>query len=145
MPLYNIKKRLLTIAPNIFANTPVLFAYLYGSVALDQAHPFSDLDIAVNIGTQLSLKESLSLELSLSLEIDKQMEIAPPCDVRIMNHLPLVVAGQIITDGIMIYCRDDDFRIDCETSLRGAYFDFLPSLRIFQGEYLQHMDTIADG
>lgn len=133
---------MLTIAPDVFANTPVLFAYLYGSVARDQAHPFSDLDIAVYSGTPLSLKASLSLELSLSLEIERQLKDAPPCDVRILNHLPLTVAGEIITDGILIYCRDDAFRIDYETSLRSAYFDFLPTLRCLQKEYLENLDTI---
>ncbi len=142
MNLQEIKNRMLAIVPDVFANTPVLFAYLYGSVALEQAHPFSDLDIAVYSGSPLPLKTSLSLELCLSLEIDRQLKSAPPCEVRIMNHLPLTVAGEIITDGILIYCRDDAVRIDYETSLRSAYFDFLPVLHRFQNEYLENMDAI---
>ena len=40
-----IKKNILNIATDVFRDTPVFFAYLYGSYAVDQAHPFSDLDI----------------------------------------------------------------------------------------------------
>ena len=40
-----IKKNICDIATDVFKDTQVLFAYLYGSYAVDQAHPFSDLDI----------------------------------------------------------------------------------------------------
>lgn len=141
MILHEIKNRIVTIVPDIFEKSPVLFAYLYGSIAVEQAHPFSDLDVAIYTMPGLPLKESLTLELFLSLEIDKLMEIEPLCDVRIMNRLPLTVAGQILTDGILIYCRDDNARIDYETSLRSAYFDFLPVFNNFQKEYLEYLDT----
>ena len=44
-----IKKNILNIATNVFKDTQVLFAYLYGSYAVDQAHPFSDLDIGIYV------------------------------------------------------------------------------------------------
>ena len=138
MTSMEIKKILCRIAPDVFRCAPVLFAYLYGSIALDQVHPFSDLDIAIYVTPDLSIKDSLSLEMSLSLEIDKRMENGPPSDIRIMNCLPLTVVGQILTDGNLIYCRDDKARIDYETSIRSAYFDFLPVLLNFQKEYLAH-------
>lgn len=134
-----IKKKLSYIAPDIFGAFPILFAYLYGSIAVDQAHPFSDLDIAIYVAPDLSVKDSLFLETSLSLEIDKHMENGPPSDIRIMNRLPLTVAGQIVTDGILVYCRDDNARIDYETSIRCAYFDFLPAIYNFQKEYLEYI------
>ncbi len=37
-----IKKNTLKIAEEVFRDTQVLFAYLYGSYAVNQAHPFSD-------------------------------------------------------------------------------------------------------
>lgn len=141
MTIRKIKDRLFEIMPDIFETTPILFAYLYGSVALEQTHPFSDLDIAIYIAPGLSVKNSLSLEMSLSLEIDKRLVNGPPCDARIMNYLPLTVVGQIVTDGILVYCRDDNARIDYETTIRSAYFDFLPVIRNFQKEYIEHMDV----
>jgi hypothetical protein len=97
------------------------------------ASPFSDLDVAEYVALGLPEKAGLALELSLS--IDRQMGTGPPCEVRIMNWLPLAVAGESLTQGILIYCRNDHARIDYETSIGNAYFDFLPSLRKFQKEY----------
>lgn len=134
-----IINRIFSIAPDIFEATPVLFAYLYGSIAVDQGHPFSDLDVGVYVSSELSAKEGLNLELSLSVEFDRHMASAHPFDVRIMNFLPITVTGEILTDGILIFCRDDDARIDYETFIRCAYFDFLPVYRNFQNEYLEHL------
>jgi hypothetical protein len=39
-----IKNKINDIATDVFRDTQVLFAYLYGSYAVDQAHPFSDKD-----------------------------------------------------------------------------------------------------
>ncbi len=44
-----IKSSLLAVAPDIFGNSPVLFAYLYGSYATGLVHPFSDLDIGIYV------------------------------------------------------------------------------------------------
>lgn len=138
MKLADIKENILKIVPNIFEVSPVLFAYVYGSIAFDQAHPFSDLDVAIYV-PRMSIRDKMDLEMSLSLEIDKKLKSALPSDVRIMNNLPLTVAGQIVTDGILIYCRDDNTRIDYETSIRKAYFDFLPVIHQYQHSYLEQM------
>ena len=37
----DLLKKLQTLSPVLFDETPVLFAYLYGSYAQDQAHPLS--------------------------------------------------------------------------------------------------------
>lgn len=139
MTSLEIIKKLSRIAPDFFGAFPVLFSYLYGSIAIDQAHPFSDLDIAIYVTPDLPIKDSLSLEMSLSLEIDKHFVNGPPSDIRILNRLPLTVAGQVLTDGILIYCRDDNVRIDYETTIRCAYFDFFPAVYNFQKEYLEYI------
>jgi len=133
-----IIKKLLKIAPDVFGNSKVLFAYLYGSIAVDQSHPFSDLDISI-YAPQIPLRESLDLEMALALAIDRKLKGSPLSDVRIMNTLPLVLAGKIITEGTLIYCRDDNARIEYETSIRSAYFDFLPVIRNYQRTYLEQI------
>ena len=90
-----IKKNILKIATDVFRDTQVLFAYLYGSYAVDQAHPFSDLDIGIYV-PHLSQREKLDLEMTLALEIDKKLKHGPASDFRIMNSLPLAVAGKFI-------------------------------------------------
>jgi len=124
-----IKDSLFSIAPYIFSNRPVLFAYLYGSYATGNVHPFSDLDIGVYIDDVPDLKY-LELELSLSLEIDAKIESDVRTEVRIINNLPLVVIGNIITEGSLIYSINENIRVDFEVYVRKAYFDFLPKLYI---------------
>jgi predicted nucleotidyltransferase len=133
-----IKKNIFKMATAVFRDTQVLFAYLYGSYAIDQAHPFSDLDIGI-YAPRLSQREMLNLEMALALEIDKKLKKGPASDVRIMNSLPLAVAGKIITEGILIYCQDDIARVDYETVIRSAYFDFLPFIHNYHRTYLEQI------
>lgn len=131
----HVKKILLTQAPAIFKSSPVLFAYIYGSVAEGMAHQCSDLDIGVYASGELHPRESLDLELSLSLDIDEAIDHSVESEVRVINPLPLVIKGKIITDGILIYCVDDDLRVNFETRVRSEYFDFLPVLHHYQHMY----------
>ena len=77
--------------------------------------------------------------MTLALEIDKKLDEGTASDVRIINCLPLAVAGKIITEGLLIYCRDDEARIDYETIIRSAYFDFLPFIHNYQQTYLEQI------
>jgi predicted nucleotidyltransferase len=130
-----IKSFLLSLAPDIFGKCPVLFGYLYGSYATGLVHPFSDLDIGIYV-EKMSLRDCLELELSLALEIDEKLGGGVASEVRIMNDLPLVVIGRIITEGVLIFSRNDIIRVDFETSVRSAHFDFIPVLRRYQSTYV---------
>ena len=82
--------------------------------------------------------------MTLALEIDKKLKQGPASDVRIMNSLPLAVAGKIITEGAIVYCRDDKARVDYETIIRCAYFDFLPFIHNYQRKYLEQIAVQSD-
>ncbi|WP_155309093.1 type VII toxin-antitoxin system MntA family adenylyltransferase antitoxin [Desulfosarcina ovata] len=138
MKAEHIKNKIIAMAPEIFSEFKVLFAYLYGSVALGQHHRFSDLDIGVYTQKR-SLSASRKLELDLSLAIDDKLVNALESDVRIMNALPLAIAGEIVTEGILIYCQDEDQRIAYETKIRMAYFDFYPMIRSYQKTYMEQI------
>jgi predicted nucleotidyltransferase len=130
-----MRASLLQIAPDVFMKGPILFAYLYGGYAAGVVHPFSDLDIGIYVET-MPIREYLKLELSTSLEIDEKLGYQVASEVRVMNILPLMVAGNIITEGILIFSRDEATRIDYETSIRRTFFDFLPVIRQYQREYV---------
>jgi len=130
----DLKQKLHEIAPELFEDTPVLFAYLYGSYAKGLSHPFSDLDVGIFV-EYLDRRACLDLELSLALRIDEKLDHVVQSEVRILNHLPLVVKGRILADGELIYSRDEDKRIEFETQVRKAYFDFLPVIRQYQNAY----------
>jgi predicted nucleotidyltransferase len=130
-----ITSSLVEIAPHIFCSRPVLFAYLYGSYATGNVHPFSDVDVGVYID-DVSDINYLELELSLSLEIDAKIGSGIRAEVRIINKLPLVITGNIITEGSLIYSINENVRVDFETSVRKAYFDFLPVIKTYQNTYI---------
>ena len=131
----NIKKSIIRLAPQIFNKHPVLFAYLFGSFATGCSHTFSDIDIAVYTEGITPVK-SLELELLLSLKFDKKLNCKSKSEVRIINNLPLVIKGQIISDGLLIYSDNEVERVDFETRVRSAYFDFLPVIQNYQRIYL---------
>ena len=132
----NIKKSIIRLAPQIFNNHPVLFAYLYGSFATGYVHPFSDIDIAVYT-QNVSPANSLDLELLLSLKFDENLNCKSKSEVRIINNLPLVIKGQILSDGLLIFSDNEVERVDFETRVRSAYFDFLPVIKHYQRVYLE--------
>ena len=131
----NIKNAIIRLAPKIFSNHPVLFAYLYGSFATGCVHPFSDIDIAVYTA-RASPAKSLELELMLSLKFDEKLNCKSKSEVRIINNLPLVIKGQILSDGFLIFSANEVERVDFETRVRSAYFDFLPVIQNYQKVYL---------
>jgi len=134
-----VKERLLNIAPDVFDNTPVLFAYLFGSYATGLVHPFSDLDIGIYIENDYCGR-TLTLEMSLAIEIDEKLALGISADVRVINNLPLIIAGKIATEGLIIYSKDEVARVDFEAPIRPKYFDFLPVIREYNMAY---MDRIA--
>lgn len=126
------------IAPGVFRNAPVLFAYVYGSHAKGLSHPFSDLDVGIYV-EDLDIRTRLDLELSLSLRIDEKLDHAVQSEVRVVNHLPLVVRGRILTEGELIYSIDENKRVEFETRVRKAYFDFLPVIQHYHQVYREKL------
>jgi hypothetical protein len=81
----------------------------------------------------------LDLELALSLRIDENLGHAVQAEVRNLNHLPLTVKGKILGEGELIYCKDEAKRIEFETQVRKAYFDFLPVIQQYQNAYRERV------
>lgn len=141
----NLKEKLKLITPVLFNASPVLFAYLYGSQAKGNQHPFSDTDIGIYV-EGLKCKESLDLELSLSLQIDEMLNHSISSEVRVLNHLPLAIKGNIIETSQLIYSRDENKRTQFEKQVRLAYFDFLPVIRQYQKIYRETaLSSIQNG
>jgi predicted nucleotidyltransferase len=107
---------------------PVVLAYLFGSAARNQTHPFSDIDIALLVDyTALVAAQRLRFELMIEDQIVERCGLAQ-VDVRVINDAPLAVRGEVVTQGLLLFERDRNERIEFETMTRMAYFDFLPLL-----------------
>lgn len=131
----NILQKLQTGSAEVFAGYPVLFAYVYGSYATGTAHPFSDVDIGVYLEPE-AMDRSLEIELDLALAFDKFLEHSIETDVRCLNTLPLNFVGQILTESILLYSRDENSRIDFEVRTRKKYFDFMPVIQSYHKAYI---------
>jgi predicted nucleotidyltransferase len=113
--------------PDILAEKPVMLAYLYGSVAEGHTLPSSDVDIALILrpDNALSAYQRMLLEFDIAAEVEKRCGVRE-ADVRSLDVAPLTAQGHVVTEGILLYSRDEEFRIAYETRTRKLYFDFKP-------------------
>ncbi len=128
-----------SLLPQILDGRPVMLAYLYGSVAEGYALPDSDVDIALVLADNhaLSAYERTRLELAVAADIEDRCGLRE-VDVRSINHAPLMVQGTVLTEGLLVFSRDEDFRVEYEVLTRKRYFDFLPVAGEMQRAYLEH-------
>ena len=131
----NVIQKLKYESAEVFAGYPVLFVYAYGSCATGTAHPFSDLDVGVYIEPK-AVERALDIELDIALALDKFLGHRIETDVRCLNILPLNFVGQILTEGILLYSRDENSRINFEVRMRKKYFDFAPVIQNFHRGYI---------
>jgi predicted nucleotidyltransferase len=138
MPTDQEFDRLKGAAAAVLAGAPVRFAYLYGSVARGDAHPGSDVDIAVMFDRSVPAKDRLRQELALGLTFDARLG-GERADVRDLATMPLILRGRVVTEGALLFSRDEKGRVAFEVATRNEYFDFLPVYRAYQEESLARM------
>lgn len=122
-----------TALPNILAPYPVALAYLFGSSAVGQATPLSDVDIALLLNKDAAPPNRLNTELEIEDTLARSGLSA--ADVRIINDAPLELRGEVVTQGCLLYARDDDARIEFETRTRMEYFDFQPTAEYHRQQF----------
>jgi uncharacterized protein len=122
--------------PAILSGEPVQLAYLYGSTVTGLATPLSDVDVALVAGEALRPLVRLKLVLRVQVALADCCGI-PNAEVRLMDEAPLVFRGRVVTDGVLVYARDDGFRVEFETTTRLLYFDYLPIHRELQEAFFQ--------
>ena len=107
------------VAAAVLADVPVCFAYLYGSVARGDAHPGSDVDIAVMFERSVPEEERLRHELALGLAFDARLG-GERADVRDLAAMPLILRGRVVTEGALLFSRDEAGRVAFEVAARMA-------------------------
>ena len=73
----------------------------------------------------LGASESLDLDLQVQNELMHRLGIRN-ADVRLVDGSSLLFRGTIIRDGILLYARDESFRVAFETRTPDEYFDYKP-------------------
>jgi len=118
----------------VLESTDVLVCYLYGSYARNQQTDLSDFDLAILLVQDSSALERSRLSLELSHAIAETMN-GVDVDLRVLNDTPLEFRYNVIHDGIVIYSRDDEQRLEFESRTLMEYFDFKPMIH----QYNQYM------
>jgi len=140
IPESEMLSRLEAAMPGILISKPVMLAYLYGSTADGSRLPFSDVDIGLVLAPNcpLSVYERMKLELDIAGEIERVGDIQE-VDVRSIDAAPLTVQGMVVSEGILLYSRDEEFRIQYEVHTRKLYFDFLPVMEMMRAAFFNHV------
>jgi len=148
IPESEMISRLEAAMSGILIGKPVMLAYLYGSTVDGSRLPFSDVDIALVLEPNclLSPYERMKLELDIAAETERLCGIQE-ADVRSIDAAPLTVQGMVVTEGILLYSRDEEFRIQYEVHTRKLYFDFLPVVEMMRAAFLNHIqqEGLASG
>ncbi len=106
----------------------VAFGYVHGSFLEGR---FNDIDIAIFVDedeVESFLRYELQMEHLLNERVGKFS-----FDVRILNGAPLSFRYEVIKNGKLILTKDEESRVDFETSTYRNYFDFAP----FRDRYLK--------
>jgi len=128
--------------PSIVDNRPVVLAYAFGSIVSGGMTPFSDVDVALVLSPhcELDAYQRFMLDLEIGAEIERRCGILD-VDVRSISDAPLRVQGRVLTEGVLLYCKDDDFRVAYEVTTRKRYFDFQPVLTMMRQAYFARLEA----
>jgi predicted nucleotidyltransferase len=124
--------------PPILDDLPVLMAYLYGSAASGHTTPFSDVDIALYLSEPLPPRQRLELELGVEMALEDALGLSN-ADVRAINDAPLAIRGTVVQEGVRLYCRDEEQRVDFESLTLKLYLDFEPTAKMFRELFIKRL------
>ena len=132
--------RLQAELPEILQGRPVMLAYLFGSVADGTTLPSSDVDIALVLepGCDLAPYDRMKMEFDIAAEVEKRCTVKE-ADIRSIDSAPLTVKGTVLTEGVLLFSRDEEFRVDYEVYMRKMYFDFLPVAKMMREEFFRQL------
>ena len=97
-------------------DSEIIFAYVYGSFIKREF--FRDLDVAVWLKNP-SKAFGYVVNFSVRLEI----ELGVPVNVQVLNFAPLPFKFHVLTEGKLLYSRDEVFRVQLVDGVIRNYLD----------------------
>ena len=131
----DVDKELPALVELMSKKEDVLVMYLFGSRALNTADDLSDIDIALLLksnDTQVEKEMDLLGEITSMIKTDE-------VSLVVLNKAPLVIRYGVIKEAKVLYCADDNARLDFEESVSKQYFDFKYFLNIYDHEFISIM------
>lgn len=107
----------------LFAKLPVDLVYLYGSVAFGKNDKLSDIDFGFLFSRQMPEKKRFELRLKLFGIIAKKFGLNED-EIDVVDLLDVSILLQFnAISGKLIYCVDDNKRVDFESYVMSRYHD----------------------
>lgn len=128
-------------APEAFDNTPVLFAYLFGSQTMGRSREDSDIDVAIYLEDYNDADGGLDATLHFTDVLARAARLGN-LDVVVLNAAPLRLRGRVIKEGIVVHSRDEPTRVRFESIALRTFFDFQIHAREMDRQFLR---DIAEG
>lgn len=114
-------ERLRTAAPRAFAGLPVVLAYLFGSQVAGRPRPDSDVDVGVLLEERVPAAEYPALASRCADALAAATNLGR-IEVTVLNDAPLRFLGRVLRQRVVIFSRDEPFRVRYE-SLTGRMAD----------------------
>jgi predicted nucleotidyltransferase len=122
---------------DVVAGHPVVFSYLFGSFARDDARKGSDVDVAVHFAPGMVAADRFERCLRMGAELETSL--GRQVDVVDLGSAPLRLAGRILTERVVVTGLDRPERVRYETDLFPRYIDFDHHARQLDAELLAAM------
>jgi predicted nucleotidyltransferase len=97
-------------------------AYIFGSFL--NSEKFGDIDVAVVLTRDLIPYKRFKFAMGIARELEKEIKPRFEFDVKILNHSPVEFQHEVLKKGKVVFKRDENRRIEYETSVISTYLDF---------------------
>ena len=102
------------------------FAYLGGSWATDQANWWSDIDVFVSIPGFTRIAENKTFEMLVALNTEAEQATGnSKLEIRVIDVLPIHVQFQIIAEGVILFDKSEEVRLDHKERIMKLYYDHI--------------------
>jgi predicted nucleotidyltransferase len=115
--------RLREAASRELEGSSVLFAYLFGSVATGRTRPGSDVDVGVVLEASVPTERYLELSLELARRLATASGVGG-IEVVVLNAAPLPLRGRVVQERVVLFSRDEPFRVRFESKVTREFLDF---------------------
>jgi predicted nucleotidyltransferase len=117
-----------TLKQRLRARPEILEAYLFGSLARQEAQPHSDVDVAISVDPHRLPHSPFGYVAELTAELAAALA-RNTVDVVILNQASPLLYHRVLRDGVRILTRNAAATTTREGQALSRYCDYLPHLR----------------
>ncbi|MFN3699354.1 MAG: type VII toxin-antitoxin system MntA family adenylyltransferase antitoxin, partial [Dictyoglomus sp.] len=113
-------------------NKNIIALFIFGSFGTEEENYQSDIDLAILYEDYIPLKEELNIETEIVKILERE-----DIDILNLNKAPLDLKMEVISEGDLIYCKNEIKLSDFKERVFDFYADYEPVLRKFYEDYIE--------